>query len=66
MKKEQYKKPILVTNVNIEGVVPAAAVLAVVSALSAGVASGTALRKMLGDNIDLRQSEKLVDVGAIA
>lgn len=46
--KKQYKKPMVISNVSIEGVIPAG-LAAAIEAFAVGVAVGTQVKKMLKD-----------------
>ena len=63
MEKEEYQKPEVVSNMNVEGVIPAGFVAAT-AAFTAGVAAGTAIKKMLNGRVGFDKVDQLVEVGA--
>lgn len=59
--KKQYKKPMVISNVSIEGVIPAGLVAAI-EAFAAGVAVGTQVKKMLNGRTGWGKVQQLVEV----
>ena len=64
VKKCVYEKPIIISNANIEGVIPAGLVAAI-GAFTAGVASGVAVRNMLKASMLSTKEDRLVEVGVL-
>lgn len=63
MEKEEYQKPEVASDMNIEGVIPAGLVAAI-GAFTAGVAAGTQVKKMLNGRVGFEKVGQLVEVGA--
>lgn len=59
--KKQYKKPMVISNVSIEGVIPAG-LAAAIEAFAAGVAVGTQVKKMLNGRTGWGKVQQLVEV----
>lgn len=59
--KKQYKKPMVISNVSIEGVIPAGLVAAI-EAFAVGVAVGTQVKKMLNGRTGWGKVQQLVEV----
>lgn len=59
--KKQYKKPMVISNVSIEGVIPAG-LAAAIEAFAAGVAVGTQVKKMLNGRTGWGKVKQLVEV----
>ena len=59
--KKQYKKPMVISNVSIEGVIPAG-LAAAIEAFAVGVAVGTQVKKMLNGRIGWGKVQQLVEV----
>lgn len=59
--KKQYKKPIVISNVSIEGVIPAG-LAAAIEAFAVGVAVGTQVKKMLNGRTGWGKVQQLVEV----
>lgn len=62
--KEKYKKPEVISNERIEGVIPAGLVGAI-AAFSAGVAAGTQVKKMVSGGISWEKERSLVEGGVM-
>lgn len=59
--KKQYKKPMVISNVSVEGVIPAG-LAAAINAFAAGVAVGTQVKKMLNGRTGWGKVQQLVEV----
>lgn len=59
--KKQYKKPMVISNVSIEGVIPAG-LAAAMEAFAVGVAVGTQVKKMLNGRTGWGKVQQLVEV----
>ena len=59
--KKQYKKPMVISNVSIEGVIPAG-LMAAINAFAVGVAVGTQVKKMLNGRTGWGKIQQLVEV----
>lgn len=59
--KKQYKKPMVISNVSIEGVIPAG-LAAAIEAFAIGVAVGTQVKKMLNGRTGWGKVQQLVEV----
>ena len=59
--KKQYKKPMVISNVSIEGVIPAG-LAAAIEAFAVGVAVGTQVKKMLNGRTGWGKVQQLVEV----
>ena len=59
--KKQYKKPMVISNVSIEGVIPAG-LAAAIEAFAVGVAVGTQVKKMLNGRTGWCKVQQLVEV----
>ena len=59
--KKQYKKPMVISNVSIEGVIPAG-LAAAIEAFAVGVAVGTQVKKMLNGRTGWGKVLQLVEV----
>ena len=59
--KKQYKKPMVISNVSIEGVIPAG-LAAAIEAFAVGVAVGTQVKKMLYGRTGWGKVQQLVEV----
>ena len=59
--KKQYKKPMVISNVSIEGVIPAG-LAAAIEAFAVGVAVGTQVKKMLKGRTGWGKVQQLVEV----
>ena len=60
--KEEYQKPELVTNENVDGVIPAG-LAGAVAAFTTGVIAGSQIKKMLSGRSGMRREYQLVEVG---
>ena len=60
--KEEYQKPVVVTNENVEGVIPAG-LAGAVAAFTTGVVAGSQIRKMLSGRSGMHKEYNLVEVG---
>lgn len=63
--KEEYQKPVMISDENVEGVIPAGLVAAI-GAFTAGVAAGTQVKKMLNGRAGWNRGRSLVEVGNFA
>ena len=59
--KKQYKKPMVISNFSIEGVIPAG-LAAAIEAFAVGVAVGTQVKKMLNGRTGWGKVQQLVEV----
>lgn len=59
--KKQYKTPMVISNVSIEGVIPAG-LAAAIEAFAVGVAVGTQVKKMLNGLTGWGKVQQLVEV----
>lgn len=59
--KKQYKKPMVISNASIEGVIPAG-LAAAIEAFAVGVAVGTQVKKMLNGRTGWGKVQQLVEV----
>ncbi len=59
--KKQYKTPMVISNVSIEGVIPAG-LAAAIEAFAVGVAVGTQVKKMLNGRTGWGKVQQLVEV----
>ena len=59
--KKQYKKPMVISNVSIEGVIPAG-LAAAIEAFAVGGAVGTQVKKMLNGRTGWGKVQQLVEV----
>lgn len=59
--RKQYKKPMVISNVSIEGVIPAG-LAAAIEAFAVGVAVGTQVKKMLNGRTGWGKVQQLVEV----
>ncbi len=59
--RNQYKKPMVISNVSIEGVIPAG-LAAAIEAFAVGVAVGTQVKKMLNGRTGWGKVQQLVEV----
>lgn len=59
--KKQYKTPMVISNVSIEGVIPAG-LAAAIEAFAVGVAVGTQVKKMLNGRTSWGKVQQLVEV----
>ena len=64
VKKCIYEKPVLISNSNIGSVIPAG-LAGAVTAFTAGISAGVAVRNMLRASISSAKVDKLVEAGVL-
>lgn len=60
--KEEYQKPEVITNENVDGVIPAG-LAGAVAAFTTGVIAGSQIKKMLNGRSGMHREYQLVEVG---
>ncbi len=61
--REKYIKPVIASDMNIAGVIPAGLTMAI-GAFTAGVMAGTQVKKMLSGRVGCEKVKNLVEAGA--